>query len=218
MTAEGTELEVMSAMTTDYLSKSVLSRNLGKSVDDILAALVKKGFVEGISLSGVEQDHFKLTESGRRFVEREFKLRRQNSGLPGDGRSRARILIVDDEPDITDLLKLGLVRHGFQVEAYNDPAEALANIAPKKFDLAVFDIRMPEMNGFELFREFRKIDPSASVCFMTAFEIYLSEFKKMFPDIEPVAFFKKPFSIEYLVQQVERLMSESRKKPLLVGE
>jgi hypothetical protein len=53
---------------------------------------------------------------------------------------------------------------------------------------------------------------------MTAFEIYLSEFKKVFPDVEPVAFFKKPFSIQYLVQQLDRLASGSQKRPLLVGE
>ena len=52
---------------------------------------------------------------------------------------------------------------------------------------------------------------------MTAFEIYLSEFKKVFPDVEPVAFFKKPFSIQYLVQQLERLASGSRRGRSLLG-
>ena len=52
---------------------------------------------------------------------------------------------------------------------------------------------------------------------MTAFEIYLSEFKKMLPDVEPVAFFKKPSSVEYLVQQAERLVSKNE-KPLVVWE
>ena len=112
---------------------------------------------------------------------------------------------MDDEADITNVLKLGLERNGF-AEAHNDPTEALASVAPKKYDLAIFDIRMPKMNGFELFREFRKIEDQAGVCFMTAFEIYLSEFKTMFPDIEPVAFLKKPFSIDDFLKQVEGLL------------
>src|ERR1700729_3548548 len=89
---------------------------------------------------------------------------------------RQRILIVDDEPDITYVLKLGLERAGFSVDAYNDPKEALSHVTSGKYDLALFDIRMPGMNGFDLFREFRKIDARTSVCFMTAFEIHHSEF------------------------------------------
>ena len=83
----------------------------------------------------------------------------------------------------------------------------MANVARKEYDLAVFDIRMPKMNGFELYREFVKIENHTRVCFITAFEIYMSEFKRMFPDIEPAGLLKKPFSVEEFVGRVESLLS-----------
>src|ERR1700745_1863018 len=94
-----------------------------------------------------------------------------------------RVLLVDDEKDLTDTLKNGLERHGFVVEPYNDPREALAHVRRDRYDLAIFDIRMPRMNGFELYREFKKVDGKTPVCFFTAFEVYKSEFEKLFRDV-----------------------------------
>jgi len=49
----------------------------------------------------------------------------------------------------------------------------LSKFKPDTYDLVLLDIRMPNSNGFELYREMRKIDESVKVCFITAFEIYL---------------------------------------------
>ena len=113
-----------------------------------------------------------------------------------------RIAIVDDEPDITTVLKRGLEYHGFTVEVFNDPHAALASFAPGRFDLVIIDIRMPKVNGFELYRELKKVEPGVKVCFLTAFEIYYEEFRKMFPTIDVKAFIRKPVSISSLVAQV----------------
>jgi hypothetical protein len=53
-------------MSVDYKSKTVLMRELLKNIDDALSGLLAEGLIEGISLSGGEIDHFKLTEKGRR--------------------------------------------------------------------------------------------------------------------------------------------------------
>jgi response regulator RpfG family c-di-GMP phosphodiesterase len=66
----------------------------------------------------------------------------------------------------------------------------------------ILDIRMPKINGFELYRELKKIDVGVKVCFLTAFEIYYEEFRKMFPTIDVRAFIRKPVSISSLVSQV----------------
>jgi hypothetical protein len=60
---------VLRRISTEYISKSVLIKSMSDNIDATLEALLKRGFIEGISLSGDGLDHFRLTEKGRRFVE-----------------------------------------------------------------------------------------------------------------------------------------------------
>jgi DNA-binding response OmpR family regulator len=117
-----------------------------------------------------------------------------------------RVLIVDDEADITVALKAGLEHRGFSVDTFNDPQNALSKFTPNKYDIAILDIRMPKMNGFELYREMRKVDGNPSVCFLTAFDVHRDEFEKMFPDVKVEAFLKKPVTIENLVVKLDQLV------------
>ena len=106
--------------------------------------------------------------------------------------ARPRVLVVDDEPDITKVIKAGLESAGFKVDAFNDPDQALSHFKPDYYDVLIFDIRMPILTGFQLYREIRKRDSKAKVCFMTAFEVYREEFSKMFPSYDINCFIKKP--------------------------
>jgi two-component system, OmpR family, response regulator ChvI len=99
---------------------------------------------------------------------------------------------VDDEVDVANRLKPGLESDGFLVEAYNDPIDALVKVKPNGYDLAIFDIQMPRMNGFELYRRVRQIDIRVRICFMGADEVHTTEFKRVFPDIKAAGFFRKP--------------------------
>ncbi len=123
----------------------------------------------------------------------------------------ARILIVDDEKDVTDSVKIGLERLGFCVDAYNDPMIALANFKSTKYDIAILDIRMPKLNGFDLYREMRKLDSQTSFCFFTAFDIFVSEFEKIFPDTSVKTFLKKPVSISELAKLLNEILGERQK-------
>lgn len=114
-----------------------------------------------------------------------------------------RILLVDDEPDITTSLKIGLERHGIQVDAFNDPKRALAEFKPKSYGMIFLDIRMPKMNGFELYRELRSKDKDVPIAFLTAFDVYQSEFQKMFPDMKIDRLLRKPIGISELVKYVK---------------
>jgi len=75
-----------------------------------------------------------------------------DSSNNGSNRSR-KILIVDDEPDITSTFDMILQMNGFEVNSYNDPLLALSNFKPDLYGLALIDIRMPKMNGFELYKK-----------------------------------------------------------------
>jgi DNA-binding response OmpR family regulator len=97
-------------------------------------------------------------------------------GQPHHGQKK--ILAVDDEADLTMLCSLALEYHGFKVDTFNDPQEALSNYKPDYYDLVILDIKMPKMDGFQLYDEIKKKDHKAKVCFLTASELYYEEFRK----------------------------------------
>ena len=144
-------------------------------------------------------------------------------------RNRGRILIVDDEEDVTFSLKEALEDYGgFEVVTFNDPLLALSSFnsdkdKPSAYDLILLDIRMPKMDGFELYQELQKrIDATAGagersltdsdrgrngkktkICFMTAFEVYFEALKELFPDSYPsMCFIKKPASAQDLIKRI----------------
>jgi DNA-binding response OmpR family regulator len=121
-----------------------------------------------------------------------------------------RILLVDDDEDIVEVLKRGLELEGLQVDAYSSPQEALQSFKPDRYDLAVLDIKMPGMNGFQLYREIKKQDHAITACFLSAFEIHEDEFRKVFPSMNQVkAILKKPISINELLKQITPLLKLS---------
>jgi CheY-like chemotaxis protein len=69
---------------------------------------------------------------------------------PSISSQKKRILVVDDEVDITTIFKLALEKVNLHVDVYNDPLLALTDYKAGMYDLLLFDMRMPGMNGFEL--------------------------------------------------------------------
>jgi two-component system, OmpR family, response regulator ChvI len=86
---------------------------------------------------------------------------------------KRRILLIDDERDITFAFRTSLEDKGFIVDSFNDPQEAVSNFKAGFYDLLLIDVKMPKMNGFELYQEIEKVDNKAKVCFITAFEVKL---------------------------------------------
>src|ERR687895_2979539 len=111
-----------------------------------------------------------------------------------------RVMIVDDEQDITTVFKMGLENNQFIVTTFNDPIEALSRFKPGLFDLLILDIRMPGMNGFQLYHKIRDIDDKVKVCFLTAFEEARGEFNSSFPFLEEIkCYLRKPITVHDLV-------------------
>jgi CheY-like chemotaxis protein len=90
-----------------------------------------------------------------------------------------RVLIVDDEADVNLLFKI-LLEESNQVivHSYTDPVEALRNFRKGFYDLVLVDVKMPKMDGFELYREITRLDSRVRICFLTASEKYYEQFRK----------------------------------------
>jgi CheY-like chemotaxis protein len=116
-----------------------------------------------------------------------------------------KILIVDDEPDLADLFKMVLQKAGYEVDTYYEPSKALTNYRAGKYNLLLFDVRMPTMSGFDLYQKIKDIDAGATnICFITAFEEYQKEFKEKFPGLEEDdCFIKKPIALVDFVKMVK---------------
>ena len=91
---------------------------------------------------------------------------------------KKKILVVDNEPDITSLFKKVLIKEGFSVDVYNDPVYSLKNFKPHFYDLVILDIVMPDMDGFKLYNQLRKVDPAIKILFLTASEKHLDALSK----------------------------------------
>jgi DNA-binding response OmpR family regulator len=69
-----------------------------------------------------------------------------------------RILVVDDEYDVSLTIKVVLEDNGFEVDSFNDASEALENFKTGIYDLVILDVIMEGMSGFSLYNEIRKLD------------------------------------------------------------
>jgi len=119
----------------------------------------------------------------------------------------AHILIVDDEEDIAELLQSTLKRIGYRVTAYNDPSKALHEFRAGQYDLALIDIRMPGMNGYELLKQIKMLDKKVKCCFLTAFEIQTDDFTQHdIPAKSVDCFIKKPVHLAEFTKKVTAVL------------
>jgi DNA-binding response OmpR family regulator len=126
-------------------------------------------------------------------------------------KKRKKILVVDDEQDIVTSFKIGLEESGlFEVDGFTDPKGALSNISDvglHYYDLVLIDIKMPQINGFELYQQIKNKFgdiSSKKVCFITAYEIYYETLKNEFPSLNVGCFIKKPIGIQDLINRVKQ--------------
>jgi CheY-like chemotaxis protein len=128
---------------------------------------------------------------------------------------KARLFLVDDDPDIVYVLKHGLIKNGFLVDAFTDPQEAFLRLKINADDYCflVSDVRMPGLSGIQLARKVKEIRPGIKVVLMTSFEINDNEFSKVFPSTQVDGFVQKPISIADLTNKILSLIGEKKRRP-----
>lgn len=121
-----------------------------------------------------------------------------------------KILVVDDEQDVVFTLKTILTEAGFSVDAFTNPSVAFEMFTPEKYDLIILDIRMPGLNGFELYTKLFEQDKSIKVLFLTAVNEF-SMYAKFKSSVSPMSgkryYLQKPVDLTKLLQRVDDMLS-----------
>ena len=123
--------------------------------------------------------------------------------------SAKRILVLDDNPDITYTFKkafeeanrIGGNETSFHVNAYNHPLVALSEFKPDFYDLMLVDINLPKMNGFDFCVKVFEVDVNPKVCFMSSALINQEALREQSLSIG--CFIKKPITIDNLIRKVK---------------
>jgi DNA-binding NtrC family response regulator len=125
---------------------------------------------------------------------------------------RLRVLVIDDDKSVCDLLQDLLTPDGCEVVAINEPDNALAKLREKEsFHILILDLRMPEMNGIDLLDKIRKIDRDVAVIILTAYPSLESATDAINLDVS--AYMQKPFAGEEMRETIARV---ARKKGIVV--
>ncbi len=116
--------------------------------------------------------------------------------------------MVDDEPDVIYTIKKVLENNAFVVDSYTDPILTLSNFKPGLYDLLLLDIKMPKMNGLDLYQKIREIDSNVKICFLTASELFYEEYRTLdaYPTLDKKYFIQKPLRSEELIRQLNEIL------------
>jgi DNA-binding response OmpR family regulator len=126
-----------------------------------------------------------------------------------EGRKGKKIMVVDDESDVTVFYRITLEYSGFIVHTFNEPKEALLGFKSRYYDLVILDIKMPGMSGFELYNEMKEKDPTVKACFLTASDLYHEKFRnKEYSTLDKELFILKPIENKELIEKIKQLLSK----------
>ena len=122
-------------------------------------------------------------------------------------KSIKRILVVDDEYDISFAIKIVLEENGFIVDSFNDASQALENFMMGIYDLVILDVKMPEMDGFSIYEKIKRLDDKVTICFLTAADdAYYERLKKNYPRINEDCIIHKPVDNESLLKRIKSVL------------
>jgi DNA-binding NtrC family response regulator len=138
----------------------------------------------------------------------------KTSGYSNNNNKKKRILIVDDEIDVNYTFESVLEENGFMVDSFDNPVLALNDFKASFYDLVLLDIKMPEMDGFKLYEEMRKVDNKFKVCFLTASEMFYEEYRRAYYSTihEHYPIIQKPVKNEELIEEICKIVDSPTTK------
>ena len=216
-TGQGIDPEIMPRLFTKFATKSIVGTGLGLYVSKrIIEAHGGKMWAEnnsdgiGATFSFtiplvIQQESIVIDTISTMDIEKRKKKR--SIYYDSHKTKMKRIFLVDDDYDHTITFKMGLELAKFQVDAYNDSAIALSKFKPDYYDLLLIDVKMPKIDGFELYEKINEIDNKVMVWFITAYETYYRALKEASStskkEMISVPVIEKPIEIDKLVKQIK---------------
>ena len=121
--------------------------------------------------------------------------------------NKKRIMIIDDDKDITNLFEIFLECNGYIVDAYTNLIESLNNFRKNSHDLIILDLKMPKMDGMTLYKKIKEIDDTVIICLTTADKNYIQELQKGIFNVEKIVIYK-PILLRDLKNKIDSLLLE----------
>ena len=123
-------------------------------------------------------------------------------------KNNKRIMVIDDDKDITHLFTIHLESNGYNVDAYTNPVEAINNFNKNNHDLIILDLKMPKMDGMTFYHKIKEIDNNVIICLTTGDINYIQQLQKGIIDIEKIVLYK-PVLLKALKNKIDWLPSRN---------
>jgi DNA-binding response OmpR family regulator len=144
------------------------------------------------------------------------KDRIETEAITANKNRKKRILTIDDDKDTSSSLKIVLEQSGlFEVDAFDDPTQALASFKSNSYDAVILDVKMPDMDGFELYKAIKMLDEKIKVCFLTS--VYdFDHYRTLYPDIVHTieknedCIIDKPVGTEQLIKEISKILRSQK--------
>ena len=214
----GTTINLCSKINTSSSSipnEIIIGDNFYRILKSFSGMLNNYDFINHINYQITENNRYSLYKIKRKNI---FGLNNKNSfdeqqlvsSTENLNNNNKRIILVDDEKDVLFTYKTFLEDHDYDVTAFTDPSLAMnyiRNILNFKDLLVILDIRMKNLNGFQLHQQIKSIDPTIKVLFVTALDI-LDEFSTIIPGISKEYIMKKPVDRKIFTNTVKKLLNQ----------